>query len=126
MRKKSLVGFAGLFLLTALTACGGSDTTTETSVVETTETTSTSSTYPVTVGDLTLATQPMRIVSLSPTATEMLYAIGAGKQVVAVYWESKETSDASLQPFMDSKIAKKFMDKIDQSSMSMGRYKFLK
>src|SRR5439155_23643930 len=27
---------------------------------------------------------PKRIVSLSPTATEMLYAIGAGKQVVAV------------------------------------------
>ena len=84
MRKKSLVGVAGLFLLTALTACGESDTTTETSVVETTETTSASSTFPVTVGDLTLATQPMRIVSLSPTATEMLYAIGAGKQVVAV------------------------------------------
>ena len=84
MSKKSLVGVAGLFLLIALTACGGSDTTTETSVVETTETTSASSTYPVTVGDLTLATQPMRIVSLSPTATEMLYAIGAGKQVVAV------------------------------------------
>jgi len=82
MRKKSLVGIAGLFLLTALTACGGSNTTTETSVVETTETTS--STYPVTVGDLTLATQPIRIISLSPTATEMLYAIGAGKQVVAV------------------------------------------
>jgi len=81
MRKKSLVGVAGLFLFTALTACGGSDTTTETSVVETT---SASSTYPVTVGDLTLAMQPMRIVSLSPTATEMLYAIGAGKQVVAV------------------------------------------
>ena len=84
MSKKSLVGIAGLFLLTALTACGGSDTTTETSVVETTETTSASSTFPVTVGDLTLATQPLRIVSLSPTATEMLYAIGAGKQVVAV------------------------------------------
>ena len=84
MSKKSLVGVAGLFLLTALTACGGSDTTTETSVVETTETTSASSTYPVTVGDLTLTTQPMRIISLSPTATEMLYAIGAGAQVVAV------------------------------------------
>nr|WP_246001731.1 ABC transporter substrate-binding protein [Allorhizocola rhizosphaerae] len=27
---------------------------------------------------------PQRIVSLSPTATEMLYAIGAGKQVIAV------------------------------------------
>lgn len=84
MSKKSLVGIAGLFLLTALTACGGSNTTTETSVVETTETTSASSTYPVTVGDLTLTTQPMRIISLSPTATEMLYAIGAGAQVVAV------------------------------------------
>ncbi len=81
MRKKSLVGVAGLFLLTALTACGGSDSTSDSSIVETT---SASSTYPVTVGDLTLATQPMRIISLSPTATEMLYAIGAGQQVVAV------------------------------------------
>ncbi len=30
------------------------------------------------------AHQPTRIVSLSPTATEMLFAIGAGRQVVAV------------------------------------------
>lgn len=94
MRKKSLVGIAGLFLLTALTACGGSDTTTETSVVETTETTSAISTYPVTVGDLTLTTQPMRIISLSPTATEMLYAIGAGAQVVAVDDYSNFPADA--------------------------------
>ena len=84
MRKKSLVGIAGLFLLTALTACGGSDSTSDSSIVEVTETTSANSTYPVTVGDLTLDSQPLRIVSLSPTATEMLYAIGAGKQVVAV------------------------------------------
>jgi len=82
MRKKSLVGFAGLFLLTALTACGGSDSTSDSSVVEAPETVAAS--YPVTVGELTLDSQPMRIVSLSPTATEMLYAIGAGKQVVAV------------------------------------------
>jgi len=94
MRKKSLVGIAGLFLLTALTACGGSDTTTETSSVETTETSSASSTYPVTVGDLTLTTQPMRIISLSPTATEMLYAIGAGAQVVAVDDYSNFPADA--------------------------------
>ena len=40
--------------------------------------------YPVVVGRLTLARRPERVVSLSPTATEMLFAIGAGPQVVAV------------------------------------------
>jgi iron complex transport system substrate-binding protein len=39
--------------------------------------------YPVTVGDLTLPAQPTRIVSLSPVATEMLFAVGGGGQVVA-------------------------------------------
>jgi iron complex transport system substrate-binding protein len=33
---------------------------------------------------VTITQQPHRIVSLSPTATEMLFAIGAGSQVVAV------------------------------------------
>ncbi|MGH9086758.1 MAG: ABC transporter substrate-binding protein [Acidimicrobiales bacterium] len=44
--------------------------------------------YPVTLhaanGTVTLAARPTAIVSLSPTATEMLYAIGAGPQVKAV------------------------------------------
>jgi iron complex transport system substrate-binding protein len=40
--------------------------------------------FPVHVGTVTVDEKPARIVSLSPTATEMLYAIGAGKQVVAV------------------------------------------
>jgi iron complex transport system substrate-binding protein len=40
--------------------------------------------YPVTVDGVTLETRPAKIVSLSPTATEMLFAIGAGAQVVAV------------------------------------------
>ncbi len=35
-------------------------------------------------GTVTIEAEPARIVSLSPTATEMLYAIGAGDQVVAV------------------------------------------
>jgi iron complex transport system substrate-binding protein len=77
MRKLSLVGVAGLFLF-SLSACSSSSETTDTTVAVETES------YPVTVGDLTLESQPMRIVSLSPSATEMLYAIGAGAQVVAV------------------------------------------
>ena len=44
--------------------------------------------FPVTVvgsnGKVTVSTRPTRIVSLSPTATETLFAIGAGSQVVAV------------------------------------------
>ncbi len=48
-----------------------------------------------------------------------------GKQVVAVYWASKATSDASLAPFMEAPISKEFMQEMDQSSVIMGRYKFL-
>lgn len=51
-----------------------------------------SSTFPVDVvtgaadsgQTITLATQPKAIISLSPTATETLFAIGAGDQVIAV------------------------------------------
>ncbi|MEV7229009.1 MULTISPECIES: ABC transporter substrate-binding protein [Polymorphospora] len=43
-----------------------------------------SATYPVTVGTVTLDQRPEKIVSLSPSATEMLYGIGAGSQVTAV------------------------------------------
>jgi len=44
--------------------------------------------FPVTIvtpsGSVTVAKKPRRIVSLSPTATESLFAIGAGSQVIAV------------------------------------------
>ena len=47
-----------------------------------------SSAFPVTIttaaGKVTIQKRPVRIVSLSPTATESLFAIGAGPQVVAV------------------------------------------
>ncbi|MGS2613814.1 ABC transporter substrate-binding protein [Micromonospora sp. LZ34] len=50
--------------------------------------------YPVTVGDLTLEKRPEKIVSLSASATEMLYAIGAGPQVTAVDDNSNYPPDA--------------------------------
>lgn len=44
--------------------------------------------FPITIdganGPVTIVEQPTRIVSLSPTATEILFAVGAGDQVVAV------------------------------------------
>ena len=44
--------------------------------------------FPVTIaasnGDIEIPTLPVNIVSMSATHTEMLYAIGAGDQVVAV------------------------------------------
>jgi len=48
-----------------------------------------SATFPVTIseaggGTVTISERPARIVSLSPSATELLYAIGAGPQVIAV------------------------------------------
>ncbi|WP_253764271.1 nuclear transport factor 2 family protein [Flammeovirga sp. SJP92] len=49
----------------------------------------------------------------------------SGEQVVAVYWENKALSDASLQPFMEAPISKDFMSRMDQNSIDMGRYKFL-
>jgi cobalamin transport system substrate-binding protein len=51
-------------------------------------TTATTPDAPVTVtagnGTITIPATPKRIVVLSPTATEVLFAIGAGKQVIAV------------------------------------------
>ena len=46
------------------------------------------SAFPVTLqtptGDLVLESQPTGILSLSPTATEILFAIGAGDQVLSL------------------------------------------
>jgi iron complex transport system substrate-binding protein len=62
--------------------------------------------FPVTVtgsnGKVTISKRPTRIVSLSATATETLFAIGAGSQVVAVDDQSdypKNTPKTSLSGF---------------------------
>jgi cobalamin transport system substrate-binding protein len=56
-------------------------------ITATSSATTSRASFPVTfesaTGPVTLKAAPTRIVSLSPTATQMLFAIGAGKQVVA-------------------------------------------
>jgi iron complex transport system substrate-binding protein len=56
--------------------------------------------FPVTInaanGYVTLERRPTRVVSLSPTATETLFAIGAGAQVIAVDDQSNYPSRAPM------------------------------
>jgi len=58
----------------------------------------TQSTYPVVVSNygasMTFTKSPTRIISLSPTATEMLFAINAGSKVVAVDNQSNYPTSA--------------------------------
>jgi iron complex transport system substrate-binding protein len=78
-----LAGPVGLFFFAvcfALTSCGGAQSATPSAQ---------GAHFPVTIaqpggGTVTITKQPHRIVSLSSTATEMLFAIGAGSQVIAV------------------------------------------
>jgi iron complex transport system substrate-binding protein len=69
--------------LACLTACGGSGSSPPPATAS-----SGASEFPVTVhagnGSVTIPARPTAIVSLSPTATEMLYAMGAGDQMKAV------------------------------------------
>ncbi len=55
-----------------------------TTVPPTTTTEAPVSEFPVTVAGVVVPARPTAIVSLSPSATEMLFAVGAGGQVVAV------------------------------------------
>jgi iron complex transport system substrate-binding protein len=74
---------AALPLLMALTACGGSSSDAAAQASP-----SADGQWPVTVtgddGELTIDEQPETIVSMSASATEMLFAIGADDQVEAV------------------------------------------
>jgi len=113
MRRSSLLLAALLTLAACGTTGGGDGTTTTTTVVDattttealvtttmdpaTTTTSGASAGFPVTVeadnGSVTIAASPEAIVSLSATATEMLFAIGAGDQVVAVDDQSNFPED---------------------------------
>lgn len=83
-------------LALVLGACGADETPAGDD--RTTATGPASASFPVTIrtgnGDVTIDERPERIVSLSPTATEMLYAIGAGDQVEAVDDQSNYPEEA--------------------------------
>ena len=117
MASARLLRTAALVVTAAVTlaGCGGDDGATEDPASAspeatatglatddaTTSTTTAPAAGPVTVTDslgneLTLAAPPEAIVSLSPTATESLFAIGAGDQVVAVDEYSYYPDDAPV------------------------------
>ena len=87
-----------LSLLLVLTACGAASDDGGSSASGTTGTDAGG--WPVTVtgdnGELTLDEQPEAIVSMSASATEMLFAIGAGPQVEAVDDTSNFPEDAPV------------------------------
>jgi iron complex transport system substrate-binding protein len=99
MRKRFLTGFLAALALVAA-ACGDDDDASQataapaTIAVTTPATTqppattaaapATTAAAPVTTAAQAVDAAPSKIISLSPTATEMLYAIGAGDQVLAV------------------------------------------
>lgn len=114
-----------ILTLLATAACGtteGLDTTSvgSATTVEVTTTSgngpaSESPGFPVTVtagnGQVTIEQRPVRIVSLAPTLTEVLFAIGAGDQVVAVdelstYPEEAPSTDLSgFEPNLEAVAA---------------------
>src|SRR5438874_5664191 len=83
-------GDFGFAVCLALAACGGTASASPPGR---------SAHFPVSIaqpggGTVTIAKQPHRVVSLSSTATEMLFAIGAGSQVIAVDDQSNYPASA--------------------------------
>ncbi|GAA1005634.1 ABC transporter substrate-binding protein [Acrocarpospora pleiomorpha] len=119
MRPKALAG--ALLGVLLLAGCGQpADTaapSTQTPATPTPAPSVAAGAFPVTVnagnGSITIAQRPSRIVSLSPTATETLYAIGAGPQVIAVDDQSNHPAEApktelsGFKPNVEAIIAEK-------------------
>ncbi|TDQ53679.1 ABC transporter substrate-binding protein [Actinorugispora endophytica] len=90
---RNLAAFS-LPALLVLTACGGGSQSPE----EPAEESASAAGFPVTVtdarGEVTLDAAPERVVSLSPSLTEILFEVGAGDQVVAADEYSNHPEDA--------------------------------
>lgn len=82
-RIRSLGSLFSLALSLLLVACASSSSSSSTAA----SSPSAAPAFPVTIeaanGPVTIESAPTKVVSISPTATEMLFAIGAGDQVVA-------------------------------------------
>ncbi len=101
---------------TSVPATVAPTTTPATAAPTTVATTLAATTYPITInaanGAVTLPARPQAIISLSPTATEMLFAIGAGAQVKAVDDQSNyppeapKTDLSGYQPNVEAIAAK--------------------
>jgi cobalamin transport system substrate-binding protein len=93
--RRPLLAFMAVLVVLAVAACG-SNGAPQASPTEAAA--RPSEPFPVTVesagGPVTIARRPERIVSLSPTATESLFAIRAGDQVVAVDDQSNYPAEA--------------------------------
>ncbi|WP_055481767.1 ABC transporter substrate-binding protein [Sphaerimonospora mesophila] len=110
---------AGVLLgVVGLTGCGQTNgTATPAASTDPAAPATSAGAFPVTVqagnGAVTIAQRPERIVSLSPTATEILYAIGAGGQVTAVDDQSNhppeapKTSLSGFKPNVEAIVAAK-------------------
>ena len=108
-RRRFVVAIAALSLITAACGSDGGETTDESATPPTAPATAPESTpadagFPVTVDvygtPFTVDARPERIVSLSPSSTEGLFAVGAGTQVIAAdefsdYPAEAPTSDLS-------------------------------
>lgn len=84
----------------ALSACTAAGQPTTDTTVETT--TTVSSGFPIEISGVEIPERPERIVSLSATHTEILFAIGAGDQVVAGDRFSDHPPEAADLPQLDS------------------------
>jgi iron complex transport system substrate-binding protein len=93
---------AAIASLIVLAACGSEDPAADTAAGSPGPTTTpeAAADFPITVeaanGEVVVDAQPTQIVSLSSTATETLFAIGAGEQVVAVDDQSDFPAEAPV------------------------------
>ena len=95
MLRRPLLAFMAVLVVLVLVACGSGGAPQASSIEATARP---PEPFPVTVesagAPVTIASRPERIVSLSPTATESLFAIHAGDQVVAVDDQSNYPAEA--------------------------------